>query len=316
MFVKEFGSVSANELNQQLNKVYRWQLSLNTITENDASQMLQTISSKIKKIKSTSQAHHAERNPQYMEAVMVGKILETWKNEMATKRTRLSEAMRRIDRYCAVNLNERELTPTELKKRDHYKGALEKREGEFTKRYGPRGDEVMYATATKMAKNESYILPPALTEGEIEQARVTMAARDLADSVQDIVEKISDMQNEKLPALVSAMKDQIGMEQANQFSEATKTTLATLLDAANSARDALDNASRSVGGGQPMDMGGGDDMDMGNDMGGGEETAPDMNAPLGGDEAITPPRDNASELDAADAAAGGVGAEMGRGRRA
>jgi len=312
MFVKEFGSVSATELNQQLNKVYRWQLNLNTITENDASQMLQTIGSKIRKIKSTSQAHHAERNPQYMEAVMVGKILETWKNEMATKRTRLSEAMRRIDRFCAINLNERELTPTELKKREHYKGALEKRKGEFSKRYGPRGDEVMYATATKMAKNESYTLPPSLTEGEIEQARVTMAARDLADSVQDIVEKISDMQNEKLPALVSAMKDQIGMDQANQFSEATKTTLSTLLDAANSARDALDNASRAVGGGQPMDMGGGDDM--GDDMGG--EPAQDMNAPVGGDEAITPPRDNASELDAADAAAGGVGAEMGRGRRA
>jgi hypothetical protein len=166
----------------------------------------------------------------------------------------------------------------------------------------------MYATATKMAKNESIELPPVLTEGEIEQARVTMAARDLADSVQDIVEKISDMQNEKLPALVSAMKDQIGMDQANQFNETTKATLQQLLDSANGARDALDNASRGVYGAEPMDTG----ADMGADMG----AAPDLSAgELPSDEAITPPRDGESDLNVADTAVGGT-EQLGRGRRA
>jgi len=307
MFVKEFGKVSAAELNQQLNKVYNWQLNLKQIKEGDASQMLKTIGTKIRAIKSTSQAHHAERNPQYMEAVMVGKILETWKNEMAQGRKIIAEKLQAIDDYCMVTLNERELTPTELKKREHYAKALKKRGGDFEKRYGNRGKDVMYATATKMAKNESYELPSALTEGEIEQARVTMAARDLADSVQDIVEKISKMQNEQLPALVSAMKDEIGMEQANSFNDSTKQVLSGLLDAANSARDTLDNASRGVYGAAPMgapDSG----ADMGADMGAAPDlgAAPDMNAPLGGE----PEED----LNAVDAAAGGP-AEMGRGLR-
>ena len=167
----------------------------------------------------------------------------------------------------------------------------------------------MYATATKMAKNESINLPPALTEGEIEQARVTMAARDLADSVQDIVEKISDMQNEQLPALVSAMKDQIGVDKADSFKNSVSEVLASLLTSANSARDTLDNASRGVYGAEPMgapvgDMGG---MDMGGEPAG-DIGGADMGAPM-------PPRDGEEDLATADAAAGGA-AELGRGKRA
>ena len=312
MFVKEFGAVSSSELNSQLNKVYNWQLDLRKINESDATRMLSTLQEKISNIRKTNKAHYAERNPEYMEAVMIGKVLETWKNELMHNRKVIAEKLQAIDDYCMIQLNERELTPAELKKREHYAMALKGKKGDFEKRYGKRGKEVMYATATKMAKNESISLPPALTEGEIEQARVTMAARDLADTVQDIVEKISKMQNEQLPALVSAMKDEVGMEQANSFNDSTKQTLQGLLDAANSARDTLDNASRGIyGGAGDMDTGAAPDMGSA-DMGG---AAPDMNAPLGGDEAIVPPTGAESDLDAADTAVGG-NAELGRGRRA
>jgi hypothetical protein len=304
MFVKEFNNWSSAELNQQLAKVYKWHLNLASLTESNANEMLSTLQNKIHNIRRSSQAHHAERNPEYMEAVMVTKVLETWKNEMAHGRRILGEKMMAINAYCAIQLDERELTPTELKKREHFAKSLKKRKGDFEKRYGKRGKEVMYATATKMAKNESINLPPALTEGEIEQARVTMAARDLADSVQDIVEKISKMQNEQLPALVSAMKDEVGMEKADSFKNSVADTLSTLLQAANSSRDALDNASRGVYdmgqagapdmGAQPSDM----EMDMQKDMG----------APM-------PPRDGGEEdLATSDAAVGGP-AELGRGKR-
>lgn len=304
MFVKEFNNWSSAELNQQLAKVYKWHLNLASLTESNANEMLSTLQNKIHNIRRSSQAHHAERNPEYMEAVMVTKVLETWKNEMAHGRRILGEKMMAINAYCATQLDERELTPTELKKREHYAKSLKKRSGDFEKRYGKRGKEVMYATATKMAKNESINLPPALTEGEIEQARVTMAARDLADSVQDIVEKISKMQNEQLPALVSAMKDEVGVEKADSFKNSVADTLSTLLQAANSSRDALDNASRGVYdmgqagapdmGAQPSDM----EMDMQKDMG----------APM-------PPRDGEEEdLATSDAAVGGP-AELGRGKR-
>jgi len=308
MFVKEFNNWSSAELNQQLAKVYKWHLNLANLSESNANEMLSTLRNKMGTIRKSSQAHHAERNPQYMEAVIVTKVLETWKNEMAHGRKILGEKMAAINEYCTTQLNERELSPSELKSREHYVKSLKKRSGDFEKRYGKRGKEVMYATATKMAKNESINLPPALTEGEIEAARVTMAARDLADSVQDIVEKISDMQNEQLPALVSAMKDEIGMDKAESFKNSVNETLANLLQTANTARDTLDNASRGVYGtdqlGMEPDMGG--DMDSKMDVG--ADTMPTDTAP-------TPPLGSDEDLATADTAAGGT-AELGRGKRA
>jgi len=102
------------------------------------------------------------------------------------------------------------------------------------------------------------------------------------------------------------MKDEIGMEQATSFNDSTKQVLQGLLDAANHARDTLDNAARGVYN-QPS---------MGEpDMGGADMSAtPDMGAsPESG--AVMPPRDGGDEdLATADSAAGGA-AELGRGKR-
>jgi hypothetical protein len=296
MFVKDFGKVKASELNQQLNKVYKWHLDLNKITESDASKMLDTLGNKIRTIRATSQAHHAERNPEFMEAVMVSRVLESWKAELESSNK--------------TQLVERTLKPHEKEKREKYVKGMKKVKGDFRKRYGKRGEDVMYATATKMAKEDTTesairLLKFVLTEGEVETARVTMAARDLADTVQDLVEKISKMQNEQLPALVTAMKDEIGIDQAGQFNTTAAASLSTLLDAANGARDTLDNASRGVysGGAQPMDMGAN------------APAAPAPAAPTGADAGGIPPVEpDEEDLNAADTATGGA-AEMGRGKR-
>jgi hypothetical protein len=290
MFVTELGKASAKDLNEQLNKVYKWQLNLSKINESNAQSMIQTLAQKINTIRSTNQAHNAERNPEFMEAIMVTRVLESWKNELI--------------RSKQESLLERELTPAEMRRREKYAKGMKPVAKDFKKRYGNRGDEVMYATATKMAKNESVqaamnLLKFVLTEGDVDQARVTMAARDLADSVQDMVSKISDMQNEKLPSLVTAMKDEVGMDQATNFNQTASEALRTLLDAANAARDTLDNASRGVYGDQPMGGMGGADTGM-------AAPAADMGAGLD----IPEP----SELDTADSATGGP-ARLGREKR-
>ena len=116
------------------------------------------------------------------------------------------------------------------------------------------------------------------------------------------------MQNEQLPALVSAMKDEIGMDKAESFKNSVNETLANLLQTANTARDTLDNASRGVYGtdqlGMEPDMGG--DMDSKMDVG--ADTMPTDTAP-------TPPLGSDEDLATADTAAGGT-AELGRGKRA
>ena len=135
MIVNEFGkNLTSADLNTQLEGVYKWRLNLSEMSEMDARQTLNKVSNKLVSIKNSSLAHQAERNPQFMEAMLVSQVIETWLNERAQM------------------LAERTLSPGEQKKREKYVKGMKKVKGDFNKRYGKRGEDVMYATATKMAK--------------------------------------------------------------------------------------------------------------------------------------------------------------------
>ena len=56
-----------------------------------------------------------------------------------------------------------------------------------------------------------------LFESEMGRSEAVLAAKDIVDSVQDMLEKISKIQNEQVPALIDTIRDQIGGEQAEQF---------------------------------------------------------------------------------------------------
>jgi hypothetical protein len=136
-----------------------------------------------------------------------------------------------------------------------------------------------------------------INEGEVGNAEVLLAAKDMVDSIQDTIEKVGKMQNEQLPQLLDSIRDQIGNEQAEQFKQAVGASLDTLMTNLQQAREGVDSGVGILTGQapQPMDLGG----------------APDLGADLG---AELPPSDlDAEESDgfaATDAAAGGE--ELGR----
>lgn len=98
-----------------------------------------------------------------------------------------------------------------------------------------------------------------LTEGEVSNAEVLLAAKDMVDSIQDAIEKVGKMQNEQLPQLLDSIRDQLGSEQADGFKNAVGATLETLMTQLQAAREGVDNGVRILSGeavDQPMDMGG------------------------------------------------------------
>jgi len=100
-----------------------------------------------------------------------------------------------------------------------------------------------------------------LVEGEVGNAEVLLAAKDMVDSVQDAIEKVGKMQNEQLPQLLDSIRDQIGSEQAESFKSAVGETLNTLMQNLQAAREGVDNGVRVLSGeqvDQPMAIGGGD----------------------------------------------------------
>jgi len=89
-----------------------------------------------------------------------------------------------------------------------------------------------------------------LTEGEVGNAEVLLAAKNMVDSIQDAIEKVGKMQNEQLPELLDSIRDQIGSEQAEGFKNAVGTTLDSLMGNLQSAREGVDGGVRILTGEQ------------------------------------------------------------------
>ena len=105
-----------------------------------------------------------------------------------------------------------------------------------------------------MVENKQQLI----LESEMGQAQAILAAKDMVDSIQDMLEEVSKMQNEQMPALLDTIRDQIGMEQADAFKASVEPLLANMVQQLGSARGTADDAARALAGeqvAQPMNMG-------------------------------------------------------------
>lgn len=154
-----------------------------------------------------------------------------------------------------------------------------------------------------MVENKQQLI----TESEMGKSQAILAAKDMVDSIQDMLEDVSKMQNEQMPALLDTIRDQIGMEQADAFKASVGSLLANMVDQLGSARESADQAARALAGeqvAQPMAMGGAaGGMPAPSGMGGDMGLAADMGSDL-----------DADEFSATDAAAGGA-ESLGREKR-
>jgi hypothetical protein len=81
-----------------------------------------------------------------------------------------------------------------------------------------------------------------LRESEVQQAQVVLAAQDMVDKMQSMLEDTTEMQFKELPALVDSIRNQIGMEQATQFNTDVTGALQGLVQNLQGAKQQLETA--------------------------------------------------------------------------
>jgi len=220
MNLKDFNpTATSRKMNKLMESRFGFSIDFDRLTYSKAQKLTQLVSENINKIKRSYGIHQAERNPKYMELLMVRESLGRWMNE---------------------NQN--------------------------------------------------------LMESEMGKSEAILAAKDMVDSIQDMVEKVSKMQVEQLPALIDTIRDQIGMAEADNFKNAMSQLLTDVSTSLGQAREAADTNARQLAG---EDMAGGG---LGGMPGADTLGAPIPAAPA----SLGEPSDlDTDEFGATDAAAGG-----------
>lgn len=93
-----------------------------------------------------------------------------------------------------------------------------------------------------------------LTESEVQQAQVVLAAQDIIDSIQKMIEDMTAVQFKELPALVDSIRNQVGTAEADQYNSASTAALGGLVQNLQGAKQQLEQAQGILTGqGAPMD---------------------------------------------------------------
>ncbi len=110
---------------------------------------------------------------------------------------------------------------------------------------------------------------------EVQKSQVILAAQDMVDSIQKMVEQISKMKVEELNAVVNGINNEFGTSEGETFNSAVTEALGALEQALTQAKQGVSSAMGALTG---------EGGDLGADLGAGDAGMGDMGADLGGDD--------------------------------
>lgn len=271
-------------------------LSFDSMNRNQIRGMLQRVRGLVSEHRASSQFHHSEKNPAYLKLMMMEQALTQQLSEYgATPPAGTTGA----NPAATAALS----TVQQQQKKKQMQDEIKQKQKEITDLQKAMANPAMMATENNTGN--------FLRESEIQQAQVVLAAQDMVDRVQKMLEDTTEMQFKELPALVDSIKNEVGTDQAAQFNADAAAALSGLVQNLQASKGQLEAALGVVtgqGGGAVVpgaEMGADIDAEMGADLG----------AEMGAD----------ADLDAAAAAAGAElepepepttpAASLGRGRR-
>lgn len=225
--IKHLQQVFENHFDQKIN--------LNHLDFDATALMLSRVRGVLNEHQNSTTRHWGERNPAYLKLIMMEQALHSHLAEITPPAT---DQTAQISAQAMTQIKDPKLAAA-LKK-SMAGQALTRDEQEL----------VTKAALTK-TENKLYRAYNVLKESEVEQAQVVLAAQDMVDKVQSMLEDVSELQFKDLPALVDAIKNQVGIEQATQFNTDASTALTGLLKNIQVAKQQLDVALGVVTG-QPQ----------------------------------------------------------------
>jgi len=295
--------LAATEPSKQMSRVFESyfgsHMSFHKLTGPQARKMLTRVRGVLGESRRQPASHHSEKNPAYLKLVMVEQALVSRLNEFAMAPAPGAASVPGARAPATDAAGE-----IAAQKDPKIKLAMEK----AAKGQNLNPDEQKLVAAAALTKTTESLRRAyrMLKESEVQQAQVVLAAQDMVDKMQKMIEDTSSLQFKELPALVDSIKNQVGPEQAQQFNADASAALTGLVQNLQSSKQQMEQALGVVTGqsvAPANDLGG-----MADAAAGGDPMGDEMDGQLGQMGDIAAPMDD-EEIAPAPMAA------LGRGRR-
>ena len=263
------------------------------LTQRQTQHLLQRVQGLLREHRSGSARYQSQQNPGYLKLVMMEQALTT----------RMAEEAIPVAPVAGAAPGAKPAQPSTVQVKDPKLAAALKK-STAGQQLNPEEQKLVAGAAMMQAESRLRRVMTRLNESEVQQAQVVLAAQDMVDKMQGMLEDVTELQFKELPALVDSIKNQVGIDQATQFNTDATAALAGLVQNLQGAKAALDQALGVVTGQAPAP-----DAGMASPAPGAVDPAAGMAAPapdMGGE---MPPEMPAEP----EAAAGGAG--LGRARR-
>jgi hypothetical protein len=235
--------LSAPKPSKQIAKVFESyfgsRISFDQLTRGQTTQMLTRVRGVLGEHRATAARHTSERDPKYLQLVMMEQALSS----------RLQEDNLPIAPAAPVAgaaAQPKPAAPGTANKDPKVDAAIKKSAAGQT--LNPEEQKLVAGAAMMAAESRLRRAMKRLNESEVQQAQVVLAAQDMVDKMQGMLEDVTELQFKELPALVDSIKNQVGIEQAQQFNTDATAALSGLVGNLQGAKQQLDAALNVVTG--------------------------------------------------------------------
>lgn len=236
---------AAQVLEQRLGQT----VSFSNLSLRESRHMLMRVRGLINEHRSSAASHSSERDPAYLKLLMLESGLKGRLKEVAPIVPGQPGAAGAV--------------PVDTKD-PKVQAAMKKSQAGQT--LNPEEQKLVGAVAASTMQKESQQARRRLRESEIQQAQVVLAAQDMVDQIQKMLEQISAMQFKDLPALTDSIKNDMGVDQATAYQSAAAAALTQLLQSVQQGKIALEGAQGTLTGQAPVVPGAEPAADMGADL--------------------------------------------------
>ena len=219
---------------------------LNNINRRQTRNLLSRVRGLIKEHRSTPKFHSSEKNPSYLKLVMLEQVLSAKMHEDiaggATVAMGQPTSGSAPTATAQANPNQQAALQTAQiqQKKKQIQDQIKIKQKEIADLQQAMNNPTMVA-AMENRRNHNRLYR-RLSESEIQQAQVVLAAQDMVDRVQKMLEDVTSMQFKDLPALVDQVKNEVGIEQSAQFNTDANAALGGLVQNLQASKTQLEQA--------------------------------------------------------------------------